>query len=136
MAFGVKRSFVAKSIRHANYRENANPNDDAAQNTGFKKRSALTNEGRVVDMLGCIHSDLFFQDRLLPNDVNIKVHVRLVRNKDAFCLMSSVQAAAFKVRILECKLYVRKVKLSPSVFLAHAKPVEEENLKFPIRRAV
>lgn len=118
----------------AGHMENANPNDDAAQNTGFKKRSVLTNEGRVVDMLGCIHSDLFFQDRLLPNDVNIKV--RLVRNKDAFCLMSSVQAAAFKVRILECKLYVRKVKLSPSVFLAHAKALEVGNVKLPIRRAV
>src|SRR6218665_4225288 len=66
----------------AGHMTHANPNDDAAQNTGFKKRSVLTNEGRVVDMLECIHSDLFFQDRLLPNDVNIKV--RLVRNKDAF----------------------------------------------------
>jgi len=82
----------------AGHMENANPNDDAAQNTGFKKRSALTNERRVVDMLGSIHSDLFFQDGLLPNDFNIKV--RLVRNKDAFCLMSSLQAVAFKVRIL------------------------------------
>ena len=118
----------------ANHMENANPNDDNIENVGFKTRSALTREGRVVDMLGGIHSDLFFQDRFLPNDVNIKI--RLVRNKDAFCLMSSAAGAAFKVRILECKLYVRKVKLSPSVFLAHAKVLEVGNAKFPIRRAV
>src|SRR6218665_2566668 len=85
-------------------------------------------------MLGCIHSDLFFQDRFLPNDIHIRI--RLVRNKDAFCLMSSVAAAAYKVRILECKLFVRKVKLSPSVFLAHAKALEYGNVKFPIRRAI
>jgi len=118
----------------ANHMENANPNDDDIENVGFKTRSALTKEGRVVDMLGGIHSDLFFQDRFLPNDVNIKI--RLVRNKDAFCLMSSAAGAAFKVRILECKLYVRKVKLSPSVFLAHAKALEVGNAKFPIRRVV
>ena len=119
---------------NAGHFEDANPHDNNAANNGFKKRSTLTDEGRVVDMLGCIHSDLFFQDRFLPNDVNIRV--RLVRNKDSFCLMSSVQGAAYKVRILECKLYVRKVKLSPSVFLAHAKALERGNVKFPIRRAV
>src|SRR6218665_3435159 len=118
----------------ANHMENANPNDDDMENVGFKTRSALTKEVRVVDMLGGIHSELFFQDGFLPNDVNIKI--RLVRNKDAFCLMSSAAGAAFKVRILECKLYVRKVKLSPSVFLAHAKALEVGNAKFPIRRVV
>jgi hypothetical protein len=118
----------------ANAFEDSNPHDDAGTNTGFKKRSALTEDGRVVDMLGSIHSDLFFQERFLPNDVNIKM--RLVRNKDAFCLMSPTAGAAYKVRILDCKLYVRKVKLSPSVFLAHAKALELGNLKFPIRRAI
>jgi hypothetical protein len=118
----------------ANAFEDANPHDDAGTNIGFKKRTALTEDGRVVDMLGSIHSDLFFQERFLPNDINIKM--RLVRNKDAFCLMSSTQGAAYKVRILDCKLYVRKVKLSPSVFLAHAKALELGNLKFPIKRAI
>src|SRR6218665_2361958 len=100
----------------------------------WKMLIQTTNEGRVVDMLVCVHSDLFFQDRFLPNDVNIKV--RLVRNKDACCLMSAVQGAAFKVRILECKLYVRIVKLSPSVFLAHGKALEVGDVKFPIRRTI
>jgi hypothetical protein len=118
----------------APHMEDANPHDDNLLNVGFKKRSALTDEGRVVDMIGGIHSDLFFQERFLPNDINIKI--RLVRNKDPFCLMSATQGAAYKVKILECKLYVRKVKLSPSVFLAHAKALEVGNLKFPIRRAI
>ncbi len=134
---GAKTSQLTSALYYkdtASHFENSNPHDDAAENMGFKRRSALTDEGRVVDMLGCIHSDLFFQDRFLPNDINIRI--RLVRNKDAFCLMSSVAAAAYKVRILECKLFVRKVKLSPSVFLAHAKALEHGNVKFPIRRAI
>lgn len=118
----------------ATHLEDTNPHDPNTENTGLVKRSSFTNQGRVVDMIGTIHSDLFFQDRFIPNDVNIRI--RLIRNKDAFCLMSAVQDAAFKVRILECKLYVRKVKLSPSVFLAHAKALELGNVKFPIRRAI
>ena len=36
-----------------------------------------------------------------------------------FCLMSSVAAPTFKmIKILDCKLFVRKVKLSLSVFVA------------------
>ena len=37
---------------------------------------------------------------------------------------------------MECKLYVRKVKLSPSVFIAHAKALEVGNAKYPVRRIV
>ena len=118
----------------ASHFEDANPHDANGRNTGFKRRSALIEDGRVVDMIGGIHSDLFFQDRFLPNDINIRI--RLVRNKDAFCLMSTAAGAAYKVRILECKLYVRKVKLSPSIFLAHAKALEVGNVKFPVRRAI
>ena len=33
-------------------------------------------------------------------------------------------AATLKVKILDCKLYVRKVKISPSVFIAHSKALE------------
>jgi hypothetical protein len=40
------------------------------------------------------------------------------------------------VKIIECKLYVRKVKLSPSIFIAHAKALDRGNAKYPIRRAV
>ena len=69
----------------------------------------------------------------LYNDVGVRI--RLNRNKDAFCLMADA-AAAFKVKILDCKLYVRKVKISPSVFIAHNKALEGGNAKYPIRRAV
>jgi len=134
---GAKTSQLTSALYYkdvAGSMEDANPHDANAANSGFKKRSTLTEDGRVVDMLGTIHSDLFFQERFLPNDISMKI--RLVRNKDAFCLMSSAAGAAFKVRILDCKLYVRKVKLSPSVFVAHAKALEVGNLKFPIRRAV
>ena len=114
--------------------EDRNPhNDDVAANTGFTARSAHTNGSRIVDMIGGIHSDIFYQDKYILNDTGLRI--RLIRNQDAFCLMGAADAT-FKVKILDCKLYVRKVKISPSVFIAHNKALENGNAKYPLRRAV
>jgi hypothetical protein len=50
--------------------------------------------------------------------------------------MSNAQNPGFRVKIHECKLLIRKVNLSPSVFLAQAKAFEVGNAKYPIRRVV
>ena len=114
--------------------DEANPHAQGAHNTGLVKRHSFFEGGAVVDLIGPIHGDLFFQQKYIPSDVTLRL--RLVRNKDAFCLMSSVAAATFKVKIVDCKLLVRKVKLSPTVFVAHAKALEQGNCKYPIRRVV
>ena len=64
----------------------------------------------AVDMMGPIHSDLFFQERLLLNGVNLRI--RLNRTKNTFCLVSSAAAPQFKVVIIQAILYVRKVNQS------------------------
>ena len=101
------------------------------RNGGMYKRSAYTNRSRTVDMMGRIHADIFFQDRYMINEVNIKI--KLIRSKDAFCMMSANNC---KVQIVNAMMLVRKVKLSPSVFLAHAKALENGTVKYPIRRVV
>ena len=55
-------------------------------NYRLQKRAAFTDRGATVDMVGRIHSDIFFQDRYMLYEVDDKV--RLVRNKDSFCPMS------------------------------------------------
>jgi len=50
--------------------------------------------------------------------------------------MSSENGATYKVKILDCKLFVRKAKLSVSVFVTHAKALEHENAKYPVRRVI
>ena len=104
-----------------------------AVNSGLVKRAAFFARSSTVEMMGRIHSDIFLQDKYLPNDVS--VHLRLVRNKDAFCLTAAADAK-FKVNIVTCKLFVRKVRLSPSVALAHAKAFLAGNAKYPLRRVV
>ena len=111
----------------------AHANEDE-RNFGLQKRASFTDEGATVDLIGRIHSDVFFQDRFMLNEINVKD--RLVRNKDSFCLMSGESNAFYKVKISSAVLLVRKVQLSPSVFLAHAKALESLLAKYPIRRVV
>ena len=65
------------------------------------------------------------------NEVGVKI--KLIRSKDTFCLMGH---ANYKVKITHASLFVRKVKVMPSVFLAHAKAMERGTAKYPIRRVV
>jgi len=66
----------------AGHMEDANPLAADAQK-GIKTRHSFFTDGKIVDMMGCIHADLFFQDRYLPSDVGLRVW--LLRSKDSFC---------------------------------------------------
>ncbi|XP_033100493.1 uncharacterized protein F54H12.2-like [Anneissia japonica] len=111
----------------------ANPTvGNAVANSGLKKRSEFTNGSRSVDLIGPIHCDMFFQDRMMLNGVDIKIKSH--RSKNSFCLMSSEAAAEFKVHLEDASVYVRKVQLNPSVALAHAKALERGTAKYPLRR--
>ncbi len=112
--------------------EDDNPHDVAQLNVGMKSRHEFIEDGHAVDMMGRLHSDLFFQDRLMLNDMTLRI--RLVRSKDAFCLISGAVGAAYKARIVECKMLIRKVKVSPSIALAHARALETTNVKYPVKR--
>ena len=102
-------------------------------NAGLATRQSFGAESREIDMIGRIHADIFFQERYMLNEVNAKI--KLVRSHDAFCLMAT-GARHFKVVLTTATLLVRKVKISPSVYLAHAKTLESGTAKYPIKRVV
>jgi len=95
--------------------------------TGHVARRA----SREFDMIGCIHADIFFQERYMLNEVGIKVH--LVRSKDVFCLMGDMPADE-KLEIMHASLSARKEKISPSVFLAHAQALQNSTAKYQTKR--
>jgi len=103
--------------------------DIGARNSGLVKRHSVAAQSREFDMMGRLHADIFFQDRYLLNEVGVKI--KLIRSKNAFCVMGNG-----KVVITHASLFVRKVKIMPSVFLAHAKTMEQGIAKYPIRRVV
>jgi len=87
--------------------------DENNVNGGLAKRRQLAARSRVMDMMGRLHADIFFQDRYMLNEVGVRI--KLIRNKDAFCLMG---AGEHKVNIMHASLFVRKVKLMrPSSWL-------------------
>ena len=110
-----------------------NPLADAAEcNDGLAKRHQFIAESKTVSMLGPIHADVFFQERLLLPGVDVKV--KLNRNKDAFCLLSSHAAPKYKIKIEKAALFVRRVKVNPSVMLSHAQTLETTPAKYPLNK--
>ncbi|KAI7799286.1 hypothetical protein IRJ41_024918 [Triplophysa rosa] len=91
--------------------------DPAGGNRGLTKRAAFTNASNVVELFTPVHSDIFFQEKLMLNGVDIKI--QMTRGKDEFCLMRS-DNTAYKLKILSASLFVKKVSVSPAVRLGHA----------------
>jgi hypothetical protein len=77
--------------------------------------------------------DIFFQSRYMLNEVNVKI--KLTRSRDVFCLMSTGDHS-FKVKITAAAMIIRKVKVSPSVYLAHDKTLESGMAKYPIKHVI
>jgi len=60
--------------------------------------------------------------------------MELVRYKNAFCLLSPVTAADFKVVIEDVILFIGKEKVSPSVMLGRGEALRKTTAKYPIKR--
>ena len=71
--------------------------DDA--NTGLFILSMYTDEGRLLELEGPLHLDVFRQKRLIVNGVSLTL--KLWPSKNAFRLMSSEEGAAYAVQILD-----------------------------------
>ena len=104
----------------------------ANANHGLKKRYAFNKESGVIEMAGPLFCDVFKSERLLLSFVDLKVILN--RNVNAFCLMSVIDDAANKVKLTEAYLKVRKVKVSPSVSIAHELALKKGPALYPVRR--
>jgi hypothetical protein len=71
--------------------------DDGDEISGLVKRQTFAATSGEINMIGRIHSDIFFQERYMLNEVNVRI--KLIRSNDAFCLMST-GATQFKVVII------------------------------------
>ncbi|KAF4530049.1 hypothetical protein B566_EDAN018291, partial [Ephemera danica] len=100
-------------------------------NAGFTKRKNIFAKSKVVDLVGYMHSDIFNQDRYMLNGVEIRL--RLIRSRDAFCLMSDT-VTGMKLKIVDIFLNIRRVEVNPSIALAHEEALKLTSAKFPINR--
>lgn len=100
-------------------------------NSGARERMMFIAESKTLDLLGHLHCDIFNQEQLIPNGVEVRV--RLVRAKDKFCLLDFGNGDS-KVKIKEVALRVHRCKISPSVLLAHASALSKGTAKYPLTR--
>ncbi|GBM56826.1 hypothetical protein AVEN_227336-1 [Araneus ventricosus] len=103
--------------------------DNEVSGDGLEKRSEFFKLNSVVDMIGGLHFDLFNQEKLLFNMVDIKIN--LVRSKPEFCFIGE---AGCKVVLDHVSLFIRKVRVSPGITLGHAKALGKTTAEYPITR--
>ncbi|KAK3910211.1 LOW QUALITY PROTEIN: hypothetical protein KUF71_004085 [Frankliniella fusca] len=82
---------------------------DSNQNLGLAWRRSRTKLSRKFEMMGPLHLDICNTDRLLLN--NCTLRIKLIRSHDAFALMSTKSTE--KIKLLDVKLYVRRVNILP-----------------------
>ena len=103
-------------------------------NNGLKDRTRFITGSKSVEMIGRLHCDIFQQDRYLLNKVDM--HIKLVRSPETFHLMSAA-GVPVKTVIEDAVMYVRKVKVSPTIANKHNQLLTSGQLvKYPIRRGV
>ena len=105
---------------------------DETLNAGFKKRHDHAHQGRVVDMEGRLHCDIFHQNRLIMNGVDVKI--RLIPSKSSFNLIGPDDT--YRSIITHASFFARKIRLNPAVALAQAKALEIAPAKYPVKRVV
>lgn len=101
------------------------------ENQGLVTRGGYTANSSIVELIAPVHADLFFQEKLLLNGIDLSL--KFVRSKDEFALMTA-DAHAYRVKIVSASLFVKKVSVSPTVRLAHSKALHHANAKYTVDR--
>lgn len=104
---------------------------DDGPNKGLVQRAQFSEESKEVHLLGPLHSDIFFSERLLLNSVDLRI--KLTRASDAFSLMAGA-ASTYRLKILGASLFVKKVTVAPAVRIGHASALMRGNALYPLSR--
>lgn len=102
---------------------------DTAQNNGYTERKKIIANEAEVELYSNLHCDIFNINKFMLNGVDLGI--KLIKSKNEFHLIGDT---AGSVEIIEANLYVRKVKINPSILLAHARALSVTPAKYPINR--
>lgn len=105
---------------------------DSEDNEGFKIRAEYFKDKNIVEVLAPLHIDLFMQDKLLLNFIELKLELN--RNPDNFVLQSPNGANNPQLIVHQIKFYVRKVEILDSIGLALEQTLLHHTAKYPVRR--
>jgi hypothetical protein len=97
------------------------------------RRNEFKNRGNRCQIRGRLHSDIFNINKYLLSNVDIML--TLTRSKQEFCFMSNLDASKrLGIKIIDCFLRIRKVKINPSVMMQHALELEKNTAKYALKQ--
>lgn len=117
------------------YKDTSGQIDDSGNlNAAYVTRKSFTDNGKVLSMCGRVNVDLFNCNRLLMNNVNMKIIFTL--DHSGFFILESTNYKS-GIKILEAELSIRHVTVNPSIMLIHHHSLQKGVLaKIPFRRSV
>jgi virulence-associated protein VapD len=101
---------------------------DDGDNPALLRRRALTDVSKTVDLAGKLHCDLFSTSKYMLKGVDFRFI--FVKNKIESILVKASAAAAPKLNIVDASLWNRKLKINPSILLAHANNLNHHTAKY------
>ena len=104
-------------------------------NTGLSKRIELGQLSKAIDMEGAVYADVFQLSKYLLNEVDVRV--KLYQSKPEFRLMNKDiidTKTTYTVEVLDVKLKVAMVGISPEVLTSHAKLLADNPAIYPLTR--
>ena len=105
-------------------------------NQGFAKRSKFIRNGKQFVLSGPIFADIFMNDQLLLNMVDLKVVLN--RSNPKFCLMdlsgSGTPQVKPEVKLTDVILKIRKVKVDQAVSDGIERMLKQTPALYPVRR--
>ena len=108
--------------------------NNANTNHGLRTRYQFSRESGTIEMAGPIFCEVFRSERLLLSYVDLKVILN--RNVNEFFFMASEDDVDYRVKLTEAYLKIRKVKVSPSIYISHELALKKGPAIYPIKRGV
>ena len=104
-------------------------------NTGLSERIELAQLSKDIDMEGALYADVFQLSKYPLNEVDMRV--KLYQSKPEFRLMNKDvidTKMTYTVEVLDVKLKVAMVGISPEVLTSHAKLLADNPTIYPLTR--
>ena len=98
-----------------------------SESNSFTKRNSFIAASKSLYFSTPLHIDFFHSERLLPPGCNLKV--KLIRSSDNFSLIA--KTGEYKIKIVDLKLYTRKIIVHDSIVSKHGKLFDKHNAIFP-----
>ena len=103
---------------------------DAQDNRALGLRRARLADGRIWTLRARPHTDIGFQKRLLPSNLDIKLVLSPSRKE--FVMQNFSAAKDFTMEIISASLVVRKVKLYPTRQIAFEHQISKSPIRLPM----